>query len=218
MLDNPGVRLGRHILLAISDTGTGIPPEIRDKVFEPLFTTKEVGKGTGLGLSLMYGFVKQSGGHIKLYSEPGYGTTVKLYLQLPADAVNESPNRNVELVAGGTETILVVEDDSLVRDFVVAQLKNLGYQTVAMADARSALAYVESGQPFDLALPGGMTGRQLVDAIAEHRTQMRVLYTSGYTDGALTRDGRLDNSAKLLVKPYRKPQLAQMIRHALDGD
>src|SRR6188508_515975 len=136
-------------MLAVSDNGTGMSQDVLDKVFEPFFTTKEVGKGSGLGLSMVYGFVKQSGGHIRIYSEVGHGTTIRLYLP-PALGAAEMAHAAAAPIAGGTETILVVEDDALVRNAAIAQLSSLGYSTIAAADGRSALNYVSSGKPFDL--------------------------------------------------------------------
>jgi signal transduction histidine kinase/CHASE3 domain sensor protein len=219
---NPEVRAGPYVMLAVSDTGTGMAAEIRDKAFEPFFTTKEVGKGSGLGLSMVYGFVKQSGGHIKIYSEPGHGTTIRLYLP-PARGVADATIPAAAPIAGGSETILVVEDDPLVLNFVVTQLHGLGYKTIAAADSRAAMILVENGEPFellftDVILSGGMTGRQLADAVAKQRPGMKVLYTSGYTDNAIVHHGRLDEGVLLLTKPYRKTQLAQMIRQALKGE
>jgi signal transduction histidine kinase len=219
---NAEVQPGRYVMLAVSDTGTGMTAEVRDKVFEPFFTTKEVAKGSGLGLSMVYGFVKQSGGHIKVYSEEGHGTTIRLYLP-PAHGHAEMVISAVAPISGGTETILVVEDDSLVRNFVIAQLHSLGYKTIAAADSRAALVHVESGQPFDLLftdviMPGGMTGRELAVEVAKRRPGMKVLYTSGYTDNAIMHHGRLDEGVLLLTKPYRRPQLAQMVRLALGAE
>jgi CheY-like chemotaxis protein len=219
---NAEVQPGRYVMLAVSDTGTGMTAEVRDKVFEPFFTTKEVAKGSGLGLSMVYGFVKQSGGHIKVYSEEGHGTTIRLYLP-PAHGHAETVISAVAPISGGTETILVVEDDSLVRNFVIAQLHSLGYKTIAAADSRAALVHVESGQPFDLLftdviMPGGMTGRELAVEVAKRRPGMKVLYTSGYTDNAIMHHGRLDEGVLLLTKPYRRPQLAQMVRLALGAE
>ncbi len=219
---NPDSRPGAYVMLAVSDTGTGMTREVQDKVFEPFFTTKEVGKGTGLGLSMVYGFVKQSGGHIKIYSEPGHGTTIKLYLP-PARGQTEAPPIAPAPPPVGNETIFVVEDDALVRDFVATQLQALGYRTVAAADGPSALAIIDRGEPFDLLftdviLPGGMTGRQLADEVALRRPGLKVLYTSGYTDNAIVHQGKLDPGVMLLSKPYRKSQLANMIRRALEGE
>jgi PAS domain S-box-containing protein len=216
---NADVRPGPYVMLAVSDTGSGMPPEIRDKAFEPFFTTKAVGKGSGLGLSMVYGFVKQSGGHIKIYSEAGHGTTIRLYLP-PAQGSIEAALPVSPPVSGGSETILVVEDDALVRGFVVAQLQGLGYRTIAAADSRAALAELDRGAAFDLLftdviMPGGMTGRQLADEVAKRRPDIKVLYTSGYTDNAIVHHGRLDQGVFLLTKPYRKSQLAEMVREAL---
>jgi CheY-like chemotaxis protein len=218
---NPDVRPGPYVMLAVSDTGTGMSQELQDKVFEPFFTTKEVGKGSGLGLSMVYGFVKQSGGHIRIYSEVGHGTTIKLYLP-PAEGQAESAPAPAAPLTPGNETIMVVEDDALVRNFVTAQLQSLGYRTLAAADGPAAMAMTENGQPFDLLftdviMPGGMTGRQLAEEVAKRRPGMKVLYTSGYTDNAIVHQGRLDPGVLLLTKPYRKSQLANMIRRALHG-
>ncbi|MDN3273478.1 CHASE3 domain-containing protein [Frankia sp. RB7] len=218
---NADVRPGPYVMLAVSDTGTGMPQSVQDKAFEPFFTTKEVGKGSGLGLSMVYGFVKQSGGHIKIYSEQGHGTTIKLYLP-PGEGTAESTVAVAQQAEGGAETIFVVEDDTLVRNFVTAQLQSLGYKTVAAADSKAALQLIEAGQAFDLlftdvVIPGGMSGRELADEIARRRPGVKVLYTSGYTDNAIVHHGKLDDGVMLLTKPYRRNQLAEMIRKALNG-
>jgi PAS domain S-box-containing protein len=218
---NAGVRPGAYVMIAVSDTGAGMSAEVRENVFEPFFTTKEHGKGTGLGLSMVYGFVKQSDGHIRIYSEEGHGTTVRLYLPA-AGGCAEAVVPEVVATPGAGETILVVEDDSLVRGFVVAQLHSLGYRTIAVSDGYGALAQLESSQPFDLlftdvVMPGGMTGRQLADEVSRRRPGTKVLYTSGYTENALTHHGRFDQGVRLLSKPYRKSALARMVRLAL-GD
>jgi signal transduction histidine kinase/CHASE3 domain sensor protein/CheY-like chemotaxis protein len=218
---NAEVRAGPYVMLAVSDTGTGMSADIQQKAFEPFFTTKEVGKGSGLGLSMVYGFVKQSGGHIKIYSEQGHGTTIKLYL-LPGEGMIEAATPATPQAEGGAETIFVVEDDTMVRNFVTAQLQSLGYNTVAAADSRAALQLIEAGQAFDLlftdvVIPGGMSGRELADEIARRRPGVKVLYTSGYTDNAIVHHGKLDDGVMLLTKPYRRNQLAEMIRKALNG-
>jgi PAS domain S-box-containing protein len=218
---NPDVRPGAYALIAVSDTGTGMSADMCEKVFEPFFTTKATGKGTGLGLSMVYGFVKQSGGHIKIYSEEGHGTTVKLYLPFASGCVEAAVPVGLP-TRGAGETILVVEDDDLVRGFVTAQLDSLGYRTVAVADSGAALAHVERGQPFDLlftdvVMPGGMTGRQLADEVGRLRPGTKILYTSGYTENSIVHHGRLDRGVLLLSKPYRKAALASMVRLAL-GD
>jgi len=215
------VAVGNYVMIAVSDTGTGISPENLEKVFDPFFTTKDVGKGTGLGLSMVFGFVKQSGGHVKIYSELGHGTSVKIYLprssglQQTASEAEAASN-----VRGGNETVLVVEDDALVRKYVVTQIASLGYGTLQAANAAEALKLVESGVPIDLLftdviMPGGMNGRQLVEAATQLRPALRVLFTSGYTENAIVHHGRLDAGVLLLAKPYRKPELARMIRVAL---
>jgi PAS domain S-box-containing protein len=218
---DPDVQAGAYVMLAMTDTGSGMSPEVLERAFEPFFTTKEVGKGTGLGLSMVYGFVKQSGGHIKIHSEQGHGTTIRLYLP-PSQGEADPVAAAGEAAEGGSETILVVEDDAVVRGFVIGQLQALGYRTIAAQDARSALALVERGEPFDLlftdvVMPGGMSGRELADAVARHRPGLRVLYASGYTEDAVLHQARLDESVLLLMKPYRRPQLAQMVRQALSG-
>ena len=220
---NAGVAVGEYVLIAVSDTGQGIPEAIRKKIFEPFFTTKDVGMGTGLGLSMVYGFVKQSGGHIKVYSEEGHGTTFRIYLPR-ADAqaepiVSTLDDRQID---GGNETILIVEDDALVRDSVTAQICGLGYKTLSAANAAEALAIADRGAPFDLLftdviMPGKMNGRQLAEEMARRRSPLKVLFTSGYTENALIHHGRLDPGVLLLAKPYRKAELARMIRRALDA-
>ena len=218
---NAEVAPGPYVMLAVSDTGTGMAPDIQQKAFEPFFTTKEVGKGSGLGLSMVYGFVKQSGGHIKIYSEEDHGTTIKLYLP-PGEGMADVAAPVAPQAEGGAETIFVVEDDSLVRNFVTAQLESLGYKTVAAPDSKAALDLITAGQPFDLlftdvVIPGGMSGRDLADEVAKLRPGVKVLYTSGYTDNAIVHHGKLDDGVMLLTKPYRRNQLAEMIRKALNG-
>jgi PAS domain S-box-containing protein len=219
---NPDARPGPYVMLAISDTGTGMSQAVQDRVFEPFFSTKEVGKGTGLGMSMVYGFVKQSGGHVRIYSEEGHGTTIKLYLP-PARGQIEASVAAAAPLPRGNETIMVVEDDELVRNFVVTQLQSLGYKTIAAADSRAALRLADDGQPFDLLLtdvimPGGINGRQLADEMVKRRPAIKVLYTSGYTENAIVHHGRLDRGVLLLAKPYRKSQLARMVRSALTGE
>jgi CheY-like chemotaxis protein len=210
-------------MIAVSDTGMGISPDLLEKVFEPFFTTKEVGKGTGLGLSMVYGFVKQSGGHIKVYSEVGHGTTIKIYLpRAEATGAALAEPAVASPVPGGRETILVVEDDRLVRNYVEAQLASLGYSTLAAANATEALERVKAGTQFDLLftdviMPGGMNGRELADRIARLRPGTKVLFTSGYTEDAIVHHGRLDPGVALLNKPYRKKDLAEKIRQVIDA-
>jgi PAS domain S-box-containing protein len=218
---NSEVRPGSYVVIAVSDSGTGIPEAIRDKVFEPFFSTKEVGKGTGLGLSMVYGFVKQSGGHIKIYSEEGLGTTIKMYLpRAGAQAAQSGEPLTVPLAEHGTETILLVEDDPTVRTSVTTLVESLGYRTIAAANAAEALAIVDGGAAFgllftDVIMSGPMNGRQLADEIAKRRPGIKVLFTSGYTEHTIVHHGRLDPDVLLLTKPYRKHDLARMLRTAL---
>jgi signal transduction histidine kinase/ActR/RegA family two-component response regulator len=217
---------GAYVMIAVADTGTGIPPAIRDRVFEPFFTTKSQGQGTGLGLSMVYGFVKQSGAHIRMHTEEGYGTRFEVLLP-KADAAADPAERPVEArrtaaFAGGSETILVVEDDVLVRNQVIGQLQSLGYATLSATNAREALALIVGGAVFDLLLtdvimPGRMNGRELVDEARKRRPSLKVLFTSGYSENALVHHGRLDAGVLLLSKPYNKSDLARMVRLALDG-
>ncbi|WOH51167.1 PAS domain S-box protein [Bradyrhizobium sp. sBnM-33] len=213
------VRPGRYAMIAVSDTGAGIPAAMLDKVFNPFFTSKGPGKGTGLGLSMVYGFIKQSAGHIMIYSEEGHGTTIKMYLPPATGALPAIEATLAPAVEGGHETILVVEDDKLVRDYVLAQLHSLGYVTLDAANATEALALVHTGHPFDLlftdVIMPGMNGRQLADEIAKARPGLKVLFTSGYTENAIIHHGRLDEGVLLLAKPYRKSDMAIMIRKAL---
>ncbi|NPV21476.1 CHASE3 domain-containing protein [Bradyrhizobium aeschynomenes] len=218
---NPGVAPGAYVMVAVSDTGAGMPTDVKDRAFEPFFTTKDASKGSGLGLSMVYGFVKQSGGHIKLYSEENRGTTIRLYLPA-AHMLQQNEPEHAQVLPRGTETILVVEDDPLVRDFVLAQLEGLGYTTLVASHAAEALTIVAQSQPFDLLftdviMPGGISGSQLADTIMATRPGLRVLYTSGYTDNAIIENRQLLPDALLLTKPYRRAELAQMVRRALDG-
>ena len=214
------VAAGNYVMIAVTDSGHGIPARILDNVFEPFFTTKDVDKGTGLGLSMVYGFVKQSNGHIKIYSEEGHGTTVRIYLPRaegvakPAEPASPSP------VEGGHETILVVEDDHLVRAFVVGQIKSLGYDALTAANAAEALSVIDSPREIDLLftdmiMPGAMNGRQLAEKALERRASLKVLFTSGYSNAAIIHHGHLDAGVLLLAKPYHKADLARMIRTAL---
>jgi signal transduction histidine kinase/ActR/RegA family two-component response regulator len=221
-VDNGDVRPGNYVMIAVSDTGVGIPEAIIDRVFDPFFSTKAVGSGTGLGLSMVYGFIKQSDGHIKVYSEEGFGTTFRLYLPqagLSPEQVATAP-LNAEL-EGGHETILVVEDDPLVRSYVTTQLQSLGYKTLSAANGAEALAIADSGAAFDLlftdVIMPGLNGRQVAAEMAQRRPTLKVLFTSGYTENAIIHHGRLDSGVLLLAKPYRKLDLARMLRVALSA-
>ena len=211
---------GPYVLIAVSDTGSGIPAHLLDKVIEPFFTTKEVGKGTGLGLSMVYGFVKQSNGHIKIYSEEGHGTSIKIYLPPAVAGVDAVPAAEPERLEGGHEVVLVVEDDPLVRNYVVAQVQSLGYATLSASNAAEAMAVLDNVKHIDLLftdviMPGAMNGRELAEAAVKKRPDLGVLFTSGYTENAIVHHGRLDSGVLLLAKPYRKADLARMLRMAL---
>jgi CheY-like chemotaxis protein len=218
---NADVTVGDYVMIAVSDTGSGISPQNLEKVFDPFFTTKEVGKGTGLGLSMVFGFVKQSGGHIKIYSELGHGTSVKIYLPRslgPGQSAEETAMP--AQVDGGDETVLIVEDDALVRKYVITQITSLGYATLEAPNAAEALKIIENGATIDLLftdiiMPGSMNGRQLADEALRRRPALKVLFTSGYTENAIMHHGRLDAGVLLLAKPYRKSELARMLRTAL---
>jgi PAS domain S-box-containing protein len=222
---NRDAKPGDYVMVAVSDTGTGMPPEVVARVFEPFFTTKEAGKGTGLGLPTIYGFVKQSGGHIKIYSEVGHGTVVRLYIPR-ADGpsiVPDSRPAGTEGLPQGTESILLVEDDRIVRDHTEGQLIALGYRVTTAASGEEALKLSRlTGKPdlliTDVVLGGGMNGRQLADKMHERWPDLRVLCVSGYTDGVLPEviDGRADG-LHFLAKPFRRYDLAVRVREALEA-
>ncbi|MCL7942067.1 PAS domain S-box protein [Halomonas sp. ATCH28] len=215
---------GDYVCIAVSDTGTGIPEAIRGRVFEPFFTTKEKGKGTGLGLSMVFGFLKQSAGHVNLYSEEGEGSTIKLYLpRIRKTATEPDSTLQKEASLEGSETLLVVEDDVAVRGYVVAQLEAAGYGVRQAVDGPSALAVLADDNAIDLLftdvmMPGGMTGRELAVVACRLSPGLKVVYTSGYTENAIVHNGRLDKGVRFLGKPYRPVALLRMIRETLDED
>ncbi|WP_336946818.1 response regulator [Asaia sp. HN010] len=216
------VKAGQYVLLAVSDTGTGMTPDILSKVFEPFFSTKAEGKGSGLGLSMVYGFVKQSNGHINIYSEPGEGTTIKLYLPRAMDAEDVEIDLHMAPVTGGTETVLVVEDDDEVRAIVVEMLSDLGYQVLKATDAANALVVIESGMPIDIlftdvVMPGTLKSPELARRAKERLPDIAVLFTSGYTENSIVHGGRLDAGVELLSKPYTRDALARKFRHVLSN-
>jgi signal transduction histidine kinase/DNA-binding response OmpR family regulator len=214
------VRPEQYVMLAVTDTGCGMTAEVIEQVFEPFFTTKPEGQGTGLGLSMVYGFVKQSGGHIKVYSEPGKGTTIRLYLPRACGAEDVVAEGELGAVTGGSETVLVVEDDDEVRATVVELLTDLGYRVLEAGDAQSALAIIESGGAIDVlftdvVMPGPVRSPELARQARARLPEVAVLFTSGYTDNAIVHGGRLDQGIELLSKPYTREALARKLRHVL---
>jgi len=217
------VKAGQYVMLAITDTGSGMSEEVVQHAFDPFFTTKPVGQGTGLGLSMAYGFVKQSGGHIRIYSEPGHGTTVRVYLPRSTAAVIEPVRRSVGGLKGGSETILVVEDDPKVQSTVVDMLAGLGYTVLKAGDAQQALIILASGVHIDLlftdvVMPGPVRSTEMARKAVEMLPDIKVLFTSGYTQNAIVHGGRLDEGVELISKPYSREQLAQRLRQLLESD
>ena len=213
---------GLYVTIAVSDTGTGMSSETMAKVFEPFFTTKDVGKGSGLGLSMVYGFAKQSRGHVSIYSELGKGSTVKLYLPKSGRQVEEQTKSLTANVSRGSEKILVVEDDDLVRGHVEKVLKALGYSVISASNGLEATEILKRTKDFDLlftdvVMPKGINGPQLAEIAHALYPNLPVLFTSGYTENAIVNRGELDQGALLLNKPYRRAELAEKVRTAIDG-
>ena len=219
-----GLRPGDYVTLAISDTGSGMTPEVQRRAFEPFFTTKAEGEGTGLGLSMVYGFMKQSGGHVSLYSEAGHGTTIRLYLPRSEDAPSELATVSEAASARGDgETVLVVEDDDAVRVTVVDTLTELGYTVLRAVDGQSALTVLKSGAPIDLLftdviMPGPVPSTEMVRQARELHPDLRILFTSGFTRDAILQSDRLQAGINLLGKPYAREELARRLRQLLDAD
>lgn len=215
---------GQYVLISVSDTGVGMDSDTIRRAFEPFFTTKPVGQGTGLGLSQVYGFVKQSGGHVKIYSEVGQGTTVKIYLPRLQGHVEEQEAHPLVLTPEGNtrEIILVVEDDANVRAYSVEALRDLGYCVIEATDGPSAMRLLKTDTPVDLlftdvVLPGGMTGAQVAAQGRELRPELKVLFTTGYARNAIFHHGRLDKGVQLITKPFTFADLAAKVRDVLDG-
>jgi signal transduction histidine kinase len=222
--DHAEVVPGLYVMLAVTDTGGGMSPGTIARAFEPFFTTKDIGHGTGLGLSQVYGFVKQSGGHVQIYSEEGSGTSVKIYLpRLYAEDALVIPEPIPTVAAGSAgEIILAVEDDPDVRAHTTGALRELGYQVLEAANGKIALDILEANPPVDLlftdvGLPGGMNGRQLAEAARRLRPELNVLFTTGYARNAIVHDGRLDPGVQLLTKPFTFVALSQKLRDMLDA-
>jgi PAS domain S-box-containing protein len=222
---NVEVAPGQYVMVCVTDTGSGMDPHTASRVFEPFFTTKEVGKGTGLGLSMVYGFVKQSGGNVKIYSELGEGTTVKIYLPRQVGHLPEEEDAPAAVVPEGTreETILVCEDDDDVRAYSVEVLRDLGYRVLEAHDGPSALRLLERQEGrvdllfTDVVLPAGMTGAVLAEKARAIRPGLRVLFTTGYARNAIVHQGRLDPGVELITKPFAYSELASRIRDLLDA-
>ncbi|MEA2893136.1 MAG: hypothetical protein QOI05_3929 [Bradyrhizobium sp.] len=217
-----GVKPGQYVMISVSDTGSGMPEEVLDKAFDPFFTTKAAGAGTGLGLSQVYGFIRQSGGHVRIYSEVGEGTTVKIYL--PRSFARDKPltasKAADDAPAGKQETVLVVEDDADVRAYVVESLSALNYRVREAANAEAALSILEDSGPVDLLLTDvvmpGMNGRALAEAARLRRPGLKVLYMTGYSRNAIVHQGRLDAGVSLMQKPFSQNVLAMRVRTMLE--
>jgi PAS domain S-box-containing protein len=216
---------GQYVMLAVTDTGVGMSREVREKAFDPFFTTKDVGHGTGLGLSQVYGFVKQSRGHVKIYSEPGEGTTIKIYLPRFHAEADHPEEEAVGPVARGAkhETILVVEDDEDVRIYSTDTLRDLGYRVLEASNAAAALSMLSNHPEIavlftDVGLPGGMNGRQLAEEARKRRANLKVLFTTGYARNAIVHDGRLDPGVELLTKPFTQSALSEKLRDIIDAN
>lgn len=220
---NDEVEPGQYVGIFVTDSGTGMSPEIAAQAFEPFFTTKEIGQGTGLGLSQVYGFIKQSGGHVKIYSEIGEGTTVKLYLPRyrGAEGVIDDSVETRGISRGRGEVVLVVEDDPDVRDYTIEMVSDLGYTVLSAADGGSALRQLDShGEVVllftDVGLAGGMNGRQLAEQALRRQPRLKVLYTTGYARNAIVHQGRLDPGVEVVFKPFTYSDLAAKLRQILD--
>ncbi len=218
------VKAGQYVMISVSDTGAGMDANTLQRAFEPFFTTKGIGKGTGLGLSQVYGFVRQSTGHVAIYSEIGEGTTVKIYLPRyhgEEDVAEESRRSTSDRQSLGAETILVVEDDEALRLYTVEILSDLGYSVLEAASAAAALEIIGRGPDIDLlftdiVMPGGMNGRQLGDEATRQKPKLKVLFTTGYTANAIVHHGRLDPDVELISKPFTYETLGRKIRTILD--
>ncbi|MGS4947213.1 ATP-binding protein [Meridianimarinicoccus sp. RP-17] len=219
--NEPDFEPGQYVLISVTDSGHGMPEETLSRVFEPFFTTKEVGSGSGLGLSMVYGFVKQSGGHVRIRSAPDKGTSVTLYFRRSQHEEAESDvDASLQPISGGLETILVVEDDEQVREHVCANLLGLGYKVVEAENGPQAIEILEQTRDLDLlftdvVLSGGMNGRELADMAKALRPGLKILFTSGYAEDTIVHHGRLDPDVELLSKPYRRAKLAEKIRKVL---
>ena len=220
---HPGMVAGQYVLIAVTDTGTGMPAEVIEKAFDPFFTTKPVGKGTGLGLSQVYGFVKQSGGHVKIYSEVGQGTTIKIYLPRLFGASAQDPEENAEQAlprGDNREVVLVVEDEPAVRRFSVEALTELGYQVLEADGASAALQLLDAHPEIvllftDVVMPE-VNGAKLAEEARRRRPMLKVLFTTGYTRNAVVHNGVLDPGVEMIGKPFTLDALAVKLRIILE--
>ncbi len=214
---------GEYVVLSVADSGTGMPPEVQARVFEPFYTTKETGKGSGLGLSMVYGFAKQSGGHVTIYSEEGHGTTVKIYLPRTQETdLHSVPEDPSEVPDSRGETVLLVEDDPDVQTLAVALVASLGYEILAASDGKAALRALQESSRInllftDVVLPGGMNGPALAAEVQRRRPEIKVLFMSGYTEKGILHQAQLPEGSELLNKPFGKADLARKLRQVLDG-
>jgi CheY-like chemotaxis protein len=219
--DKADIQPGQYVMISVSDTGSGMSRDVMARAFEPFFTTKPAGQGTGLGLSQVYGFVKQSGGHISIYSETGEGTTVKLYLRRYYGAMTDHDSSTMAPVARGHECVLVVEDDEDVRAYIAETLNSLGYRALQAGDGEAALRILREHPEVrllltDVVMPG-MNGRQLAEAALAAAPRLKVLYMTGYSRNAIVHQGRLDPGVDLIQKPVAADRLGAIVRSLLDA-
>ena len=218
---HPGIAAGEYAQISVSDNGQGIAPEIMDKLFEPFFTTKGAGKGTGLGLATCYGIVKHAGGHIGVYSEVGQGTTFRVYLPRASEALSAAPKAEATHAKGGSESILLVEDDPGVRDLSASTLLGAGYRVTVARDGIEAQEVAAAKGPFDLLITDvvmpRMGGRAMAQALQDRQPGLKVLYVSGYTENAIVHHGVLEQGLHFLQKPFMASALKQKVREVLDG-
>jgi PAS domain S-box-containing protein len=217
-----GIRAGRYVCISVTDDGVGMPRDVVERAFEPFFTTKEVGKGSGLGLSMVYGFAKQSNGHVSIYSEVGLGTSVRLYLPIAEGAEPARQGQPDARAMGGSEKLMVVEDDPFVRSHAISTLESIGYRVIVASDGPEALNLLRGGADPDLlftdvVMPGGMSGWDLAEQARAIRPSLKVLFTSGYPMEALQDRGQAEPGARMLSKPYRIADLAKGVRDVLDA-
>lgn len=215
------VQPGDYVAITVTDNGSGMSAEVVAHAFEPFFTTKEVGKGSGLGLSMVYGFAKQSNGHVNIYSEPGLGTSIRLYLPLVSAGDAPVRMRGDEIAIGGNERLLVVEDDAFVRSHAISSLEGIGYQVIVARDGPEAVGLLRGGAEIDLlftdlVMPGGMNGWEVATVARQLNPKLKVLFTSGYSLETLTSRGQEDHRPRILSKPYRLAELAKRVREVLD--